>query len=198
VSSASPVGDIYTLSGGNFPTNFAGAGPLTFNNVGDTSAEAVPGAGLSVAEIFLAGAGAGGSDRLGFQFTLTSGISDSTQPFGFTIGDIDYAGNPALAVVGAQIVFDFGTSTSGPVDISGLLSSAFTTGLDLTFISPASWDAILAATNPPAGVGPTQIVVTLAVDVQQRFAPEPSTLLLMALGLAGAVGTRARRSGRAA
>ncbi len=197
VALATPIGDAYTLTGGNFPTNFLASGPLTFNALGDTTAEAVPGAGLTVVEGFGAGLGPHGGDLLGFQFTLTSPPADGSAPFGFLIGDIDFSNNAALTVLGAALGISFGVSSLPLTDVSSLISSVFAGGLDVTFISPVSWADIFAATSPPAGVPPTEFVVTFLVEVRQ--VPEPSTLLLLAFGVFGmtyGVRSKALRQGR--
>jgi len=194
VAGASPVGSSYSMSGGNFPTNFAGAGPLTFNNVGDTSAETVPGVGLDVVEAFAAGAGSHGGDIVGFQFTLT-GAPTGDQPFAFSINGLGF-GPGTLSILGAAAGFDFGVSSFNVADATPFLTAVFGTALDLTFASPVTWDQIFNASNPPAGSAPTQIVVSLFLEVQQtQVAPEPSTLLLLGLGLvAMVVGVRAART----
>ena len=191
---AGPIGTAFTLQGGNFPTTFGAVGPLTFNNGG--APETVGAAGLTVMEGFSAGTGSHGGDQLAFQFTFTS-APDGTQPFGFILGGLNYVGGGALTLLGAALGVDFGVSSFPVTDVSGAVTSSFTSGLDVTFISPVTWGDLFNATSPPAGTGPSQFVTTFVIEVQHQViqAPEPSTLLLLGLGLvAMAVGMRASRT----
>lgn len=177
---ASIVGDEFFVDGTNFPIDFVGGGPLTFNATGDISSELAGGAVLVAEQFNDLGSGAG---LLAFQAQLVTFPGLPFSPFGFTFSDLDFGDAFTWEVTSAQLSIDFGVSLLPSTDVLPFVTSSFTDDLSVGFDSPVSWDALFASTSPPTGVAPTQIVATFLVGVQQGAAiPEPPLVMLMLVG----------------
>jgi len=192
VAVASPISDSYTIAAENFPVDIAAGGVMTFNAAGDLTPEVVPGSGdsLLVVEQFFAGGGASGGDLLAFQFSFTQYPAGLDDPFGFLIGDIDWPIPGVNTLVSATLAVDFGVSALAQTDVTALTAAFDLDGLYLLFQAPVTWSEVYALTNPPAGVGPSQIVTTFLAEIRHTAVPEPSSVYLLIAGALGFLGIR--------
>lgn len=188
-ATATPIGTSYFVSGTNFPIDFSGVGPLTFNAPGDLTPEG--GGPLSVVEILAPAPGPNGGELLIFDFTFgfpPAGI-DITQGFSVSIEGLNWGTSGMVAELISSIIrVEFGGGiTTGLVDATALTTSGFISppgtpaGLFATFATPGtvSWQNILAFAG---GGTPTALSVQYALEV--RHIPEPATIAVMLLGLA--------------
>lgn len=177
-ANATIVGDAYTADGTNFPVDFANAGPLTFNALGDTSVEVAGGALLVTEQYFDLG---GGTGVLGFQTQFVRLPVDPFASFSFSFSDLDFGDAFSREVTTATLAIDFGVSQLLTTNVLPFVTSSFSDGLNVSFSSPASWNAIFQSTNPNGP--PTKFQTTFLVGVQQGAAiPAPSVILLLMTG----------------
>lgn len=174
-SAATILGDDYFLDGNNFPVNFPGSSPLTFDGI----AELAPGSGnrLSVNEQIIH-LGPNGEEVLQFQFTFLSLPNNTNAGFAFQLRGLDWDGFPG-DLVASEIRFCIDCTTPLVRD-ADLFVTPFVdaSGLNLLFQTPAgrTWNDVFDFSGGP----PSSMLVEFRAAV---FVPEPSTVSLIAFGL---------------